>query len=218
MKIFIDTANIDEIKEAASWGVVAGVTTNPSLVAKEKTADMKDVIKKIAAIVPGPISAEVLSLDADGMVREGRELAAVSPNVVIKIPMTIDGLKAVHRLAAEGIKSNVTVLFSVNQALLAARAGAAYVSPFIGRLDDINMEGMQLVRDLVTVFRNYGIKSEIIAASIRGPLQVTQAALAGADIATIPFAILQQMTKHPQTDYSIKKFLDDWAKVQAPKA
>ncbi|NPV69745.1 MAG: fructose-6-phosphate aldolase [Firmicutes bacterium] len=217
MKIFIDTANIEEIREAASWGVLAGVTTNPSLVAKEKTADMKQVVKKIAEIVKGPLSAEVLSLDADGMVREGRELAAVAPNVVVKIPMTAEGLKAVYRLTAEGIKTNVTLIFSANQGLLAAVAGATYVSPFVGRIDDINMDGMQVVSDLVTVFRNYGIKTQVIAASMRHPAHVTQAALAGADVATIPFAVLQQMMKHPLTDQGIKRFLDDWAKVTGGK-
>lgn len=217
MKIFIDTANIEEIAEAASWGILAGVTTNPSLVAKEKTADMKDVVKRIAGIVPGPISAEVLSLDADSMVKEGRELAAVAPNVVVKIPMGTEGLKAVSRLAREGIRTNVTLIFSPNQALLAAIAGAAYVSPFLGRLDDINMDGLQVVRDTVQIFRNYGIKAEIIAASIRHPQHVTQCALAGAHVATIPFGVLKQMAGHPLTDAGIKRFVDDWAKVTGGK-
>ncbi|MGE5486160.1 MAG: fructose-6-phosphate aldolase [Ignavibacteriales bacterium] len=213
MKIFIDTANIDEIREAASWGVVAGVTTNPSLVAREKTADMKEVVRKIAGIVPGPISAEVLSLDVEGMVREARELSKVAPNVVVKIPMGAEGLKAVYRLTSEGIKTNVTLIFSANQALLAATAGATYVSPFLGRVDDIGSEGMQLVRDTVTIFHNYGIGAQVIAASIRNPVHVMQAALAGAHVATIPFAVLQQMTRHPLTDAGIKRFMDDWAKV-----
>ncbi|MCR4397676.1 MAG: fructose-6-phosphate aldolase [Firmicutes bacterium] len=213
MRIFLDTANIEEIREAASWGVVAGVTTNPSLVAKEKTSDMREVVRRIAGIVSGPISAEVLSLEADAMTAEARDLAAVAPNVVIKIPMGVEGLKAVHRLTAEGVKTNVTLVFSANQALLAATAGATYVSPFIGRLDDISMDGMEVVRDIVTVFRNYGIKSQVIAASIRHSMHVLQAALAGADVATIPFAVLQQMTRHPLTDAGIKKFLEDWAKI-----
>lgn len=217
MKIFIDTANIDEIREAASWGVLAGVTTNPSLVAREKTSDMKEIVRRIAAIVPGPISAEVLSLDADGMIMEARELAAVAPNVVVKIPMGVEGLKAVHRLTAEGIKTNVTLVFSANQALLAAISGATYVSPFIGRVDDIGSEGIQVVRDIVDIFNNYDIDSQVIAASIRHPVHVTQAALAGAHVATIPFGILRQMTRHPLTDAGIKKFMDDWAKI-SPKA
>lgn len=209
MKIFLDTANVDEIREGASWGIVDGVTTNPSLVAKEGR-DFKEVIKEITEIVDGPISAEVISLKSEEMITEAREVAKMHPNVVVKIPMTPDGLKAVSTISKEGIKTNVTLIFSSNQALLAAKAGATYVSPFLGRLDDIGHEGMNLVRDIVEIFDIYGIDTQVIAASIRNPLHVTDAALAGAHVATIPFNVLTQMAKHPLTDIGIAKFLKDW--------
>lgn len=212
MKIFIDTANVNEIKEAASWGILDGVTTNPSLIAKEGR-DFIEVIKEITTIVDGPISAEVISLDSEGMIKEARELSKIHSNIVIKIPMTIEGLKAVSVLSKEGIKTNVTLVFSASQALLASKAGATYVSPFVGRLDDNGLEGMNLIKDIVTIFNNYGLKTEIIAASIRNPLHAINAAVAGAHIATIPYKVLEQMTKHVLTDVGIKKFLDDWNKV-----
>ena len=212
MRIFIDTANVDQIREANSWGILDGVTTNPTLVAKEGR-DFRQVIQEICSIVDGPISAEAVSLDAEGMVREARELSKIHRNVVVKIPMTAEGLKAVKILSKEGIKTNVTLVFSPNQALLAAKAGATYVSPFIGRLDDISHTGMDLVRDIVKIFSNYGYKTEVIAASIRHPVHVTEAALAGAHIATIPFDILKKMMKHNLTDEGIQKFLKDWEKV-----
>ncbi|HHU92752.1 MAG TPA: fructose-6-phosphate aldolase [Halanaerobiaceae bacterium] len=211
MKFFIDTANLDEIREIKEWGILAGVTTNPSLIAKEGNVEFEDVIKQITEMVPGPISAEVISLDADGMVEEARKLAAIADNVVIKIPMTAEGLAAVSVLSAEGIKTNVTLVFSANQALLAARAGATYVSPFIGRLDDISQDGMDLIKDIVEIFSWFDIDTEIIAASIRHPLHVLQAAKAGSDIATVPYAVFKQMVKHPKTDEGIEKFLADWA-------
>jgi len=209
MKLFIDTANVDEIREINQWGVISGVTTNPSLIAKEGR-DFKEVIEEIAEIVDGPISAEVISLDKDGMIREARELAKIHKNIVIKIPMTIEGLKAVKTLSQEGIKTNVTLIFSPNQALLAARAGATYVSPFIGRLDDIGYEGVDVVRDIVHIFGIHGIYTEVIAASIRNPAHVTLAAKSGAHIATIPYKVLKQMTVNPLTDIGIEKFLKDW--------
>ena len=209
MKIFLDTANIDEIKEGASWGIVDGVTTNPSLIAKEKR-DFKQVVKEICDIVDGPISAEVISEDSDGMISEARELVKIHKNIVIKIPMTVEGLKAVSMLSKEGIKTNVTLIFSPNQALLAAKAGATYVSPFLGRLDDVGSQGMDLVRTIVEIFFNYDYDTEVIAASIRHPLHVVDAALAGAHIATIPMKVLQQMVKHPLTDKGIESFMNDW--------
>ena len=209
MKIFLDTANIDEIKEGASWGIVDGVTTNPSLIAKEKR-DFKQVVKEICDIVDGPISAEVISEDSEGMISEARELVKIHKNIVIKIPMTVEGLKAVSTLSKEGIKTNVTLIFSPNQALLAAKAGATYVSPFLGRLDDVGSQGMDLVRTIVEVFFNYDYDTEVIAASIRHPLHVVDAALAGAHIATIPMKVLQQMVKHPLTDKGIESFMNDW--------
>lgn len=212
MKIFIDTANVNEIREAESWGILSGVTTNPSLIAKEGR-DFVEVVKEIASIVDGPISAEVISLQHEEMVKEARELARIHKNIVIKIPMTIEGLKAVNILSKEGIKTNVTLVFSSAQALLAAKAGATYVSPFVGRLDDIGMEGMNLIEEIVTIFNNYAIDTEVIAASIRHPMHAVNAALAGAHIATIPFKVLEQMTKHALTDIGIQKFLDDWKKV-----
>ena len=212
MKLFLDTANIDEIREVNSWGVICGVTTNPSLIAKEGR-DFKEVINTICKIVDGPISAEVVSMDAEGMVKEAREYAAWHPNVIIKVPMTIDGLKATKILSSEGIKTNLTLIFSPAQALLCARAGATYVSPFLGRLDDIGHEGMTLVRDIAEIFAIHGISTEIIAASIRSPLHVIDAAMAGADIATIPYKVMVQMTKHPLTDNGIERFMADWATV-----
>ena len=209
MKIFLDTANIDEIKEGASWGIVDGVTTNPSLIAKEKR-DFKQVVKEICDIVDGPISAEVISEDSEGMISEAKELVKIHKNIVIKIPMTVEGLKAVSKLSKEGIKTNVTLIFSPNQALLAAKAGATYVSPFLGRLDDVGSEGMDLVRTIVEIFFNYDYDTEVIAASIRHPLHVVDAALAGAHIATIPMKVLQQMVKHPLTDKGIESFMNDW--------
>lgn len=217
MKIFIDTANVNEIREAESWGILSGVTTNPSLIAKEGR-DFVEVVKEITSIVNGPISAEVISLDHEGMIKEARELSKIHKNIVIKIPMTIEGLKAVKVLSKEGIKTNVTLIFSASQALLASKAGASYVSPFIGRLDDTGEEGLNVIREIVTIFNNYGIKTEIIAASIRHPMHVINAAIAGAHIATIPFKVLEQMTKHPLTDAGIKRFLDDWKKVPKKNA
>lgn len=212
MKFFIDTADVQEIREAHALGLVDGVTTNPSLIAKAGR-NFKEVITEITGIVDGPISAEVVSLDAEGMVREGLELAAIHPNIVIKCPMTADGLKATAIFAAKGIKVNVTLIFSPLQALLAAKAGAAYVSPFVGRLDDISQDGMQIIEQIRTIFDNYGYTAEIIVASVRNPIHVLNSALIGADIATIPFSVIMQLTKHPLTDAGIKKFLEDWEKV-----
>ncbi|HHW26091.1 MAG TPA: fructose-6-phosphate aldolase [Firmicutes bacterium] len=213
MQLFIDTANIDEIREAASWGVISGVTTNPSLIAKEKR-DFKTVVKEISEIVDGPISAEVLSDTAEDMIPEALDLAKIADNIVIKIPMTREGLKAVKVLTKEGIKTNVTLVFSATQGLMAALAGATYVSPFIGRLDDISTDGMELVADLVTVIENYGLNTKVIAASVRHPMHVLQAAKVSAHIATVPFKVLEAMLNHPLTDAGIKRFKDDWAKVQ----
>jgi transaldolase len=212
MKIFIDTANVEEIREAESWGILSGVTTNPSLIAREGR-DFVEVVGEITSIVDGPISAEVISLEHEGMIREAKELVKIHKNIVVKIPMTIEGLKAVNVLSKKNIKTNVTLIFSAGQALLAAKAGATYVSPFVGRLDDVGTDGMTLVEEIARIFDNYGIETEIIAASIRHPIHVIQAALAGAHIATIPFKILEQLTKHPQTDLGIEKFLKDWEKV-----
>lgn len=212
MKFFIDTANIAEIKEANAMGMVDGVTTNPSLIAKEK-GDFKAIIAEICSIVDGPISAEVISLEVEGMVREARDLAKIHKNIVVKIPMTIDGLKAVRRLTAEGIKTNVTLIFSPLQALMAAKAGASYVSPFVGRLDDLAQEGMVLVEQLVEMYGNYAYETEIIVASVRNPLHVLDAAMMGADIATIPFNVLSKLASHPLTDKGIKAFMDDWNKA-----
>ncbi len=212
MKLFIDTANVQEIKTAADLGVICGVTTNPSLIAKEGKV-FEEVIKEITTIVDGPISAEVVAPDAEGMVAEAKELAKIHKNIVIKIPITEEGLKAVKRLTALGIKTNVTLIFSSAQALLAAKAGATYVSPFVGRLDDISDNGMSVVSDIAEIFAIHGIKTEIIAASIRGPQDVTDAALAGAHIATIPYKTIMQMIKHPLTDIGIQRFMDDWNSV-----
>ena len=214
MKLFIDTANIEEIKKANDMGVICGVTTNPSLIAKEGR-DFKQVIAEIASIVDGPISGEVkaTTVDAEGMIAEGREIAKIHPNMVVKIPMTIEGLKAVKVLTAEGIKTNVTLVFSANQALLAARAGATYVSPFLGRLDDISTPGIDLIETISEMFSVQGIETEIIAASVRNPIHVTDCALAGADIATSPYKVIEQMTKHPLTDQGIAKFQADYKAV-----
>jgi len=209
MKFFIDTANFDEIKEAHSWGILSGVTTNPSLVAKEDVA-FHDRLKEITELVDGSISAEVIALDAEGMLKEGRELATIAPNITVKLPMTPEGLKACSVLTKEGIKTNVTLIFSANQALLAARAGATYVSPFLGRLDDIGQDGMTLIRTIAEIFDIHGIESEIIAASIRSPQHITDAALQGAHIATTPFNVLKQLFNHPLTDKGIEAFLSDW--------
>ncbi|MCI5139084.1 MAG: fructose-6-phosphate aldolase [Candidatus Electrothrix sp. AR1] len=213
MKFFIDTANIDEIKKGLELGMVDGVTTNPSLISKEQRP-FTDILADICALVDGPISAEVISLDADGMVTEGRELAAIHENIVIKVPMTEDGLKAVKRLSAENIKTNVTLIFSSTQALLAAKAGATYVSPFVGRIDDISLDGMELVADIMTIFANYSLPTEVIVASVRSPQHVAQSALIGADIATIPYKVIAQLAKHPLTDIGMEKFLADWEKRQ----
>lgn len=213
MKFFIDTANIDEIKEAHSMGMVDGVTTNPSLIAKEGR-DFEEIIKEICKIVNGPISAEVISIDAEGMVKEARELAKIHDNIVVKIPLLVDGLKATRTLSEEGIKTNVTLVFSPLQALMAAKAGATYVSPFIGRLDDISQEGLLLVEQIVEIYSNYAFDTEIIVASIRNPLHVLESALMGADIATIPFSVLSKLAAHPLTDKGLKAFLDDWNKAK----
>ncbi len=212
MKFFIDTANIEEIKEANSMGMADGVTTNPTLIAREK-GNFEDIIKEICKIVDGPISAEVISLDTEGMLKEARHLASVHKNIVVKIPMTIDGIKATRQLSEEGIKTNVTLIFSPLQALMAAKAGATYVSPFIGRLDDISNEGILLVEQIVEIFNNYAFETEVIVASVRNPLHVLDAALMGADIATIPFKVLSKFASHPLTDKGIKAFLDDWNKA-----
>ena len=214
MKFFIDTANVEDIKIANDMGVICGVTTNPSLIAKEGR-DFNEVIKEIASIVDGPISGEVkaTTVDAEGMIKEGREIAAIHPNMVVKIPMTVEGLKAVKVLSAEGIKTNVTLIFTANQALLAARAGATYVSPFLGSLDDISTPAIDLIQDIVQIFDNYGLETEIIAASIRNPIHVTDCALAGAHIATVPYNVIVQMTKHPLTDAGIEKFQKDYRAV-----
>ncbi|HED24261.1 MAG TPA: fructose-6-phosphate aldolase [Firmicutes bacterium] len=216
MKLFLDTANVDEIRQAAEWGVICGVTTNPSLAAREEE-DFAAILPSICELVDGPISAEVLSLDAEGMIREARRLASVHPNVVIKIPITPDGTKAIKALSAEGIRVNTTLVFSANQALLAARAGAAFVSPFIGRLDDIGQTGVNLIHDIVDIFDRHELEAEVIAASIRHPQHVPAVALAGAHIATLPFKVLQQMYRHPLTDRGIESFLNDWKKAEEKK-
>lgn len=212
MKLFIDTANVDEIRKANDLGVICGVTTNPSLIAKEGR-DFKEVVQEITTIVDGPISAEVVSMESAGMVEEARELVKIHPNIVIKIPMCEEGLKATKVLSAKGIKTNVTLIFSAAQALLAARAGATYVSPFVGRLDDIGQEGVNLISEIREIFAVHDIPTQIIAASIRNPIHVTSCAAAGADIATVPYKIIMQMIKHPLTDAGIEKFLKDWETV-----
>lgn len=212
MKFFIDSANFEEIKEAHSWGIISGVTTNPSLVAKEKNISFHERLKEIAELVDGSISGEVISLDAEGMIKEGEELASIAPNITVKLPMTTEGLKACKYFSEKGIKTNVTLVFSANQALMAARAGATYVSPFLGRLDDIGHDGVQLISTIANIFKIHDIKTEIIAASIRHPQHITEAALAGAHIATTPFKVLKQLFSHPLTDKGIEAFLADWAK------
>ncbi|ACX52947.1 transaldolase [Ammonifex degensii KC4] len=215
MKIFLDTAKVEEIRRAAEWGVVDGVTTNPSLLARAGRADVEAVVREIASLVDGPISVEVISTTAEDMVEEARRIASWGLNTAVKIPMTEEGLKAVKVLSREGIKTNVTLVFSVSQGLLAAKAGATFVSPFIGRLDDVSHEGMTLVRDLAHIFSRYGFSTEIIAASIRHPLHVVEAARAGAHVATVPFGVLAQMVKHPLTDVGIQRFLEDWNRLTA---
>lgn len=211
MKFFIDTANLEEIKKGVAMGMVDGVTTNPSLIAKENQS-FEEIIPAICKLVDGPVSAEVVSLEAEGMLAEARVLAKIADNIVIKIPMVVEGLKAVKQLAAEGIKTNVTLVFSAAQALLAAKAGASYVSPFVGRLDDIGTPGMDLIQNIVTIFDNYGYQSEVIVASVRSPQHVLDAALIGADIATIPFKVIAQLANHPLTDAGVAQFLADWEK------
>jgi transaldolase len=213
MKFFIDTANIDEITDAYAMGMVDGVTTNPSLIAKEGRA-FEDIIKEICEIVDGPISAEVISTDYDGMIQEARKLAEIHDNIVVKIPMTIDGIKATKTLTEEGIKTNVTLVFSPLQALMAAKAGATFVSPFVGRIDDISSDGMLLVEQIVEIYGNYAFDTQVIVASVRNPLHVLDAALIGADIATIPYSVLSRLASHPLTDKGLKAFLDDWKKAK----
>jgi len=217
MMIFLDTGNTKEIKEAASWGVLDGITTNPSLVAKEGRS-FKDLLKEICSIIDGPISAEVVSIEADAMVKEGKDLAAIHKNIVVKVPLIPEGLKACKALTSQGIRVNVTLCFSPNQALLAAKAGAWCVSPFIGRLDDISHNGMELIRDIVTIFRNYQYKTKVLVASVRHPQHVVEAAKIGGDICTMPMTVFKQLVQHPLTDIGLKKFLADWDKQNVPKA
>ena len=217
MLIFLDTGNTKEIKEAASWGVLDGITTNPSLVAKEGRS-FKELLKEICSIVDGPISAEVVSIEADAMVKEGKDLASVHKNIVVKVPLIPEGLKACKALTSQGIRVNVTLCFSPNQALLAAKAGAWCVSPFIGRLDDISQHGMELIRDIVTIFRNYQYKTKVLVASVRSPQHVVEAAKIGGDICTMPFTVFKQLVQHPLTDSGLKKFLSDWEKQNIPKS
>ena len=214
MKIFLDTANVDEIKEGASWGIVDGVTTNPTLIAKEGR-DFETVIKEICELVDGPVNAEVVGLKVDEMVEEGRKLRELHKNICVKIPMTVDGIKAVKILSSEGTMTNVTLIFSALQALLAAKAGATFVSPFVGRIDDMAAEGMNLIGDIRQIYDNYGYKTEIIVASIRNPIHVVDSALYGADIATLPMKVLPQMAKHPLTDIGLKQFLKDWESMKS---
>jgi len=214
MKIFLDTANVNEIKEGVALGVVDGVTTNPSLAAKEKRP-FRPLVEEICAIVPGDVSLEVVAADYEGMIKEGQELAQVAPNVVVKVPLTAEGLKAVKYLSGKGIRMNQTLCFSAPQALLSAKAGATYISPFLGRLDDIGAIGMDLVRDICEIYRNYGFKTQVLAASIRNPIHVIDAAKAGAHVATMPFSVLQQLIRHPLTDIGLKKFTEDWEKSGA---
>lgn len=211
MQIYLDTANLDEIREAASWGILSGVTTNPTLIAREKGADFKSTISEIATLVDGPISAETISLEGEGMIKEGREFAKWHPNVIVKVPSTTEGLKAVYQLAKDGIRTNVTLCFNAAQALLAARAGAFIISPFVGRVDDTGVEGMTLIREIAQIYKqDPAIKTMILSASIRHPRHIIDSALAGADIATCPFKVLQQSMKHPLTDKGIEQFLADW--------
>ncbi len=213
MRIFLDTANMEQIEQAARLGVISGITTNPSLVSKEGIADYKSAIKEICAIIPGPVSAEVIAEKAGDMIKQGRDIAGWSPNVVIKIPSTVDGIEATSILSKENIRVNLTLVFSLNQALLGALAGAAYVSPFVGRLDDVGHDGMELVKDIVEVFKNYQFSTQVIAASIRHPLHCVAAAKAGAHIATVPYSVLMQMIRHPLTDVGVVRFLEDWKRV-----
>ncbi len=213
MKLFLDTANLAEIKKIAAMGLLDGVTTNPTLVSKEKGA-FKDILRSICEVVPGPVNAEVVSTDSEGMIKEGRDLAKVHPNIIVKIPMTREGMVAVRKLANEKIRTNVTLIFSPTQALLAAKAGASYVSPFLGRLDDIGHIGMDLVRQIVEIFDNYEFETEVLAASLRNPVHVIEAALAGADISTLPAKVFDQLFDHPLTDIGLRRFLDDWEKVK----
>lgn len=215
MKFFLDTANIDEIRQAASMGVLDGVTTNPTLVSRESgRGSFREILQSICEVVSGPVNAEVVATDAEGMLKEARELANIHPNIVVKIPMLPEGMKAVRRLAGDGIRTNVTLVFSPVQALIAAKAGASYVSPFVGRVDDIANGGMEIVSQIRTIFDNYGIETEILAASLRHPMHIVEAALIGADIATMPFKVFEQLFKHPLTDIGLKRFLDDWEKVK----
>lgn len=213
MKLFLDTADLKEIEEAAGWGILAGVTTNPSLVSVHGRVDFKSHVQQICDIVRGPVSAEVVSLDIEGMLKEARDLATWSPHVVVKVPMTWDGVRAAKILSGEGIKTNVTLVFSANQALLAALAGATYVSPFVGRLDDAGNEGMAVVSEIVEIYRKHGFSTQVLAASIRHPMHVVEAAKAGADVATMPFKVMKQMVNHPLTELGIQRFLADWKKV-----
>jgi len=215
MKFFIDTANINEIKEAAKLGLIDGVTTNPSLVAKEKK-DYFKLLEEICSVIDGPISAEVISTDHDGIVKEGRTLTKISPNIVVKVPIIKEGLKAVKTFSKEGIKTNVTLCFSAMQALLAAKAGATYISPFVGRLDDISHSGMELISQIVTIYGNYGYETEVLVASIRHPLHLLEAAMMGADVATMPASVIDQLIKHPLTDIGLEKFLSDWRNQEKP--
>ena len=212
MKFFIDTANIEEIKEAKRLGVIDGVTTNPTLISKEGRK-AEDLLQEICSLIDGPVSAEVVSPDSEGMVKEARKLAKLGENIVVKVPIIKEGMKAVKMLTAEGIKTNMTLIFSPSQALLAAKVGATFCSPFIGRLDDVSHVGMDLVREIITIYENYGFETQLIVASIRNPLHVVDAALAGAPIATIPFAVIERLVKHPLTDVGVKRFLDDWKKI-----
>lgn len=218
MKFFIDTANLDEIKEAASLGVLDGVTTNPSLVAKEGDVDFHGHLAKICELVDGPVNGEVVALDAKGMLEEGHQIAKIHPNMVVKLPMTTEGLKACKAFSDEGIRTNVTLVFSAPQALLAAKAGASFVSPFVGRLDDVGQDGMELISEIVDIYNNYDYKTEVLVASVRHPIHITQAARMGADIATMPFKVIEQLAKHPLTDIGIEKFLKDWESTQGAKA
>jgi len=215
MKFFIDTANVQDIKKAASWGILDGVTTNPSLAAKEGK-NFTELLKEICAVVPGPVSAEVVSTSTEEMVKEGRELSRIAKNITVKIPCIAAGIPAIKALSSEGIPINTTLIFSSTQALIAAKAGATYVSPFVGRLDDISAVGMDVVRQIRTIFDNYDFPTQILAASIRNPVHVVEAAMAGADIATMPFAVIESLVKHPLTDVGLKKFLDDWQKLSQP--
>jgi len=217
MKIFLDTANVEEIREAHALGVIDGVTTNPSLIAKEGR-EFRKVVEEICAIVDGPVSAEAVSLQAEAMIREAESLSAIHRNVVVKIPMTAEGLKAVKALSRKGIRTNVTLVFSAAQALLAAKAGASYVSPFVGRLDDVGQEGMDLIEQIVTIYENYAFPTEIIVASVRNPVHVVQSALLGAHIATVPYGVLRQLLQHPLTEIGLRKFLADWEKVPSGAA